>query len=131
VIHFDVDWKSLRLSGPDKIDLNANSADYAIYTIGLNAAISQLTNQKSYAYKQVSHICPEEMKLANARQLLSVQQAKRFIRALIKIEKDVEPNEVGENTQVVTIPSNGGKVEFETFDKEVEAPLPRRTLRHQ
>src|SRR6202171_1384310 len=111
VIHFYVDWERQTLIGPKRISMHpaqgASRDSFGMYSFGFNWAISNLTNPNSYAYRQAVALAPLETKTLLAYEDLSIEQAKRSIRVLIDIEKQVEPTVVGGDTMIVEISTDG------------------------
>jgi hypothetical protein len=110
VVDFNIDWQRKTLVGPQKTQMHpvqGAGINFGLYSIGVNAAIKQLNNQDSYAYKQAISICPIETKAILTYKAMTLEQAARFVRVLINIEKEVEPNDVGGDTTVASIPKIG------------------------
>jgi hypothetical protein len=106
VIHFYVDWERQTLIGPKKIWLHPSLTareNFAIYSFGFNWAINNLTHPDSYAFKRAVILAPLETRTVLADKDLTAEQAKRWVRVLIDIEKEIEPYVVGGDTTIVEI----------------------------
>lgn len=117
-ISYELDWKNSVLIGPERqIDLPSNSITVAIYDCGHYDFIKtdQLRNPHSYAHKRIAILAPEEFRKISAFQPISRAEAIRLVRALITIEGEVEPSEVGMGSVVVVLPviGNGRVTEYQ------------------
>ena len=108
--YYQLDWNNNRLVGPIRVtELPNGSADIAVYMDGLRCAIDaeNLTNPQSYAHKRMSILAPTAFKKILAVKPVSQNEGIRAVRALISIEAEVEPSEVGSGANIVVLPKIG------------------------
>ena len=108
VIHFYVDWERQTLIG-QKIWVHPSPTareNFAIYSFGFNWAINDLTHPDSYAFKRAVILAPLETRTVLADKDLTAEQANRWVRVLIDIEKEIGPYVVCGDTTIVEIPAN-------------------------
>jgi len=109
-ISYELDWKNNVLVGPEReVKLPSDNITVAVYDCGRYDFIKtdQLTDPHSYAHKRIAILAPEEFRRISAFQPISRTEAIRLVRALITIEGEVEPREVGMGAAVVVLPISG------------------------
>ncbi len=111
VVQLYIDWDERKLIGPKTIllypDSNAAGGNYFVYGIGISQVLEDISNPRSYAYKQVSAECPSFRTLM-ARHDITVAEAEPIVRAMIAVEEDTNPTEVFGDISTVTILPNSG-----------------------
>jgi len=111
-VHFDIDWNNQKLLGPIKLLLHpepGNISDYRVLHLGVDEAIADIRNGQSYAYHQATILCPRAVNSVFRRigTYPSLDDTISFSRAMIQIEKNTNPSEVGGTIRTVKILPNG------------------------
>lgn len=106
VVQYSVDWQSKQIADP-YLSLFADGPGRIGYRrFGVDEAISNVFTSGSYANKRIKAICPKPFqKWQDGRVLLDDSLA--LSRAMIKIEEEIAPDQVGGGVQVIAILING------------------------
>jgi hypothetical protein len=112
-INYELDWKKNLLIGPTpRLLLPKKGIDTALYSDGVYDAITtaQLSDPNSYAHKRMEVLAPTAFKKILASQATERMEAVRSVRALITVEAEVKPSEVGAGASIVVLPLTGDGV---------------------
>jgi len=117
-VNYELDWQNNRLVGPQsRVHLPHDGITTALYFNGRYGAIQSdnLANPDSYAHKRMNILAPTALSKLLASKPTSQIEAVRAVRALITVEGEVEPTEVGSGATVVVLPviGNGSVVEYQ------------------
>lgn len=104
-VKIDVDWNKKSLSAPVSTIENPDSepADYRVVSFGTHEAITDYTNEKSYAHQMAITLCPEAIKKIDKRTTLpSFDETVALSRVFIQVEENTNPDDVGGAINTVT-----------------------------
>jgi len=125
-VEFDVDWNRQVLSGAIRTLLYPDSAisNYRVVSLGDREAIADFRNVKSYAHQVATTLCPETMrKIDNMTAYPTLDNSVALSRALVQVEENTNPDEVGGAIKTVMWLQNGQVEEWMGSD----ANLPKTT----
>jgi hypothetical protein len=126
---YELDWQNNRLIGPKKnILLPKDGIDVVLYLNGEQSAISsdRLYDPNSYAHYRMSILAPIAFDKLLASKPTNQIEAISAVRALIAIEGEVDPTEVGSGSTIIVLPliGNGSIMEY-------QGPLTRSSMHAQ
>jgi hypothetical protein len=110
VVKIYVDWNSKTAVGPFLKPLEPIvpiKGHTRIYFLGIEQAIANITNRDSYAYKQAMVLAPKAFGDYADRRIVPLGECNAIARALVKIEEQTNPKQVGGPVRVVNILPNG------------------------
>jgi hypothetical protein len=81
--------------------------DFAIYGVGSKRVLQELKQEQGDLYQRVISKAPLESRMLSGKRELSVNQASNLVRALLEVEAEANPEQVGPPFTIVTIPRNG------------------------
>jgi len=81
--------------------------DFAIYGVGSKRVLRELKQEQGDLYQRVISKAPLESRILSGKRELSVHQASNLVRALLEVEAEANPEQVGPPFAIVTIPRNG------------------------
>lgn len=114
-VEFDIDWNSRSLVGPYKVLLYpTDPANYQIFRFGTQEAIVDFPTPESYAYQQAAILSPKAMADISALRYPSLDETVSLSRALIQVEKNTNPDEVGGDIRTISILPSGRAEEINT-----------------
>ena len=109
VEEFYIDWKAKNVPEPtihpeadDNIDWHTRMHFY-----GVTQALTNLGNRNSYAHKRIMTLCPKAFQDYISRRPISFNETIDLARALVRIEEETNPNEVGGDVRIVHILPSG------------------------
>jgi hypothetical protein len=108
-VQFDIDWNSQRFIGPTVTLIYPDSAqsNYRVIRFGTQQAIQDVFLEKSYAHRQATVMCPQTMAHIVALTEPSLDETVCLSRALIQVEENTNPAEVGGRIRTVRILPSG------------------------
>jgi hypothetical protein len=128
-IYYELDWEKNLLVGPTpKIVLPNDGIKTTLYLDGIYEAITadQLRDLNSYAHKRMEVLAPTAFKKISVSQPTNQPEAIRAVRALITIEAEVKPCEVGAGSSIVVLPfaGNGIVAEYKNSLRKTDSLKP-------
>jgi hypothetical protein len=106
-VEFYNDWANKQLVGPITNLLTQRGSDFGIFMIGQFNAINELKNPKSFAVKQASIRAPNVLTKLLTTGNASECEVASLIRVLVKVQGDVNPDDVNGVGQLFYIPRLG------------------------
>jgi hypothetical protein len=109
VLKFYIDWETKIVLEPYlmPIELQPIAGHTRSYFLGITEAATNFHNPQSYAYKQAMATCPKAFQNIISHRPISLDESIALAKVFIKIEEQVNPNEVGGNIRVVRILPDG------------------------
>ena len=123
-VEFDVDGNNKSLSGPVRTLQNPDSepVDFRVVWFGAHEAVTDYTNEKSFAHQLAMELCPEAIKKIDMRTLPSLDETVALSRAFVEVEETTNPDDVGGAIKTVTWLPDGHAEEW--TEHEVGPPNP-------
>jgi len=108
-VQFDIDWNHHTLVGPTRIVLYPDGAEsnYRVIRFGTQQAITDFLNRKSYAHQQAMALCPKAMADIDSSRYPSFDETVALTRALVQVEENTNPDEVGGPIRTVRVLPTG------------------------
>lgn len=109
-IYVEVDWQQLHLKGIQRVLMHPErngQEDFAIYGVGSKRVLQELKQEQGDLYQRVISKAPSESRMLSGKRELSINQASNLVRALLEVEAEANPEQVGPPFTIVTIPKNG------------------------
>lgn len=116
-VYYEFDWQGNRLIGPTrKIEFPLDGSYIGLFTAGKTAALQNITDPNSYAYKRMRILAPTAFPKMLAMREVLPKEGVRAIRVLMDIEAEVEPAYVGNGSTVIFLPisGNGSVTEYQS-----------------
>ncbi len=109
-IYVEVDWQHLHLKGIQRVLMHHErngQDDFAIFGVGSKLVLLELKQEQGELYQRVISKAPLESRMLSGKRELSVNQASNLVHALLEVEAEANPEQVGPPFTIVTIPRNG------------------------
>jgi len=109
-IYVEVDWQHLHLKGIQRVLMHHErngQDDFAIFGVGSKRVLLELKQEQGELYQRVISKAPLESRMLSGKRELSVNQASNLVHALLEVEAEANPEQVGPPFTIVTIPRNG------------------------
>jgi hypothetical protein len=117
IVTYNIDWIHEHLIGPDVYTEAPNNTS-AMLIYGRTMAIEDLANSKSYVHRRATTLFPAITKKVLSQREISLEEATSFVRTLLRVENEIEPDSVGGKTTIATIPVTG-TTRLSEYDGEV------------
>lgn len=109
-VQFDIDWNSRTFVGPTRTLFYpdpSETSNYRVIRFGTQQAITDVFNRKSYAYHQAMILCPKAITDVMNRNYPTLDETVALSRALVQIEENTNPDDVGGAIRTEKIPPTG------------------------
>lgn len=106
LVQFYNDWNTNKLVGPEQFLIHGGTSRPGMQPFGVKEAITNILNPGSYAYKRAMAQDPQAFGHLLSGQA-SLDETIALTRTLIKIEEEVNPNDVGGDVQTVRVLPDG------------------------
>lgn len=114
-VEFDLDWNNKNLVGPRRELLYPGLLGFSnprIIRFGTQEAILDVQNPRSFAYQKVVSLSPDSITQLGPGQNPPVKSLIDFTRALVQVEEETNPDEVGGKIESVSWSPKGEIEEF-------------------
>lgn len=134
-VNYELDWQNNLLIGPKPIvHLPYDGITTALYLCGQYGAIEtdKLRDRNSYAHKRMDALAPIAFNKILGSVPTSQTEAVYAVRALITIEGEVDPSEIGSGSTVVILPviANGTVTEYQNSLPHPDANAGKKSNSH-
>jgi hypothetical protein len=122
-VTLNIDWEHHSLAVPEQVSIYPEKIDSAhpyLYVFTGHSGIEHLKIADSKERKESADRVPVEYRIIEEHGELTLKQASNVIRAMLAIDAEADPTEVGFPLTVVTIPRSG-RGSVRTYKKDVFA----------
>ncbi len=109
-VSVEVDWEKQSLKGIRRVLVHPKpngKRDLPIYGVGSKRVLQELREERGDLYQRIVSKAPLESRLLLGRKELSVNQARNLVGALLEVEAEANPEQVGPPFTIVALLNKG------------------------